>query len=381
VTSILHLITGLDTGGTETTLVRLLDRLDRSRFANSVVSLTSCGRQATRLTELGIPVTSLRMRHGVPGPMTAWRVWHAIRMARPDIVQTWLYHADLLGAVVGPAAGARVVCWNIRCADLDPADHSRSLGLVLRALGRLSTRPAAIVVNSTAGRRTHERLGYRPRRWERIPNGFDTDVFAPSATRRQEFRCRLGVQSDTPLVGLVARFHPIKDHATFMDAAAIVSKTLPRVRFVMAGRGVDQRNKALCDGLKRRGLSQSTSLIGEIDDMPSFFPALDVAVCSSYSEAFPNVIAEAMACGVPCVATAVGDTSEIIGRTGFVVAARDAAALAGGIQRMLAMEESARRMLGREARERIIAEYGLDRAVSRYERLYSELGEAKACAA
>jgi len=115
--------------------------------------------------------------------------------------------------------------------------------------------------------------------------------------------------------------------------------------------------------------------------MPSFFPALDVAVCSSYSEAFPNVIAEAMACGVPCVATAVGDTPEIIGRTGFVVAARDAVALAVGIQRMLAMEESARRMLGREARERIIAQYGLDRAVSLYERLYSELGEAKACAA
>src|SRR5690242_9418343 len=156
--SVVHLITGLDTGGAESTLVALMSRFDRRRFSSSIVSLTGEGTKGRRIRELGIPLTPLRMG-SVPGPWTMWSAARAIRAARADVVQTWLYHADLVGALVAPAAGARNVCWNIRCAELDPADHARSMRVALALLARLSSRPAAVVVNAAAGRRAHERLG------------------------------------------------------------------------------------------------------------------------------------------------------------------------------------------------------------------------------
>ena len=374
--SIVHLITGLDTGGAESTLVGLLSRFDRRRFSNSVVSLTGEGTNGHRIRELGIPLTPLHMR-SVPGPWTLWSAARAIRAARADIVQTWLYHADLVGALVAPAAGARNLCWNIRCAELDPAHHARSMRAALALLARLSPRPATIVVNAAAGRRAHERLGYRPKRWELIPNGFDTQKFSLSPERRERFRARLGVSRESPLVGLVARYHPMKDHATFIKAAAIVAGQRPDVHFVMAGLGVTRDNAALTETLEKAKLLASTHLCGEVEDVAELYAGLDIAVCSSYSEAFPNVIGEAMSCGVPCVATAVGDTADLVGTTGRIVPPRDGQALAAALLELLGFDRAARGALGRAARERIVSEYSLDRAVARYEQLYEDLAAAR----
>jgi glycosyltransferase involved in cell wall biosynthesis len=379
--TVVHLITGLDTGGSETALVRLLSRIDRRRFRSTVISLSGEGSQGHSLRALGVPVVALQMRNGVPGPATLLAVARAVRRIRPDILQTWLYHADLIGALIAPFTGCSMVCWNVRCAELDPIDHSASLRIVLRILAQLSSRPAAVVVNSVAGQRAHQALGYVPRRWQVIPNGFDTDVFAPSSTRRSAFRARLGIEPETPVIGLVARYHPMKDHATFIKAAALVAAVRPNARFVLAGRGVESSNRSLCDALRQYQLLDLTHLCGEVDDTSAVYPAFDVAVASSYSEAFPNVIGEAMACGVPCVTTAVGDAPQLVGRTGFVVPPRNPPALARAIEEVLAMDPVARYGLGTAARARIITEYSLDRAVAAYERLYEQLAEGAQCAA
>lgn len=354
-------------------LARLLSRLDRRRFASVVVSLSGTGPTEARLRAIGIPVVTLNMRRGIPGPALVWQLARAMRRVRPAIVQTWLYHADLLGAVVGRAVGVRTICWNVRCAELNPTDHSRLMSSVRWLLARLSGWPAAVVVNSSAGRRAHESCGYRPDRWELIPNGFDLEAFAPSPERRAVLRSRLGIVDDQLLVGLVARYHPIKDHATFLKAATAVAAARHDVRFLLAGRGIDERNGELMDVLAQYGLRKRTYLCGEVDDTPALFAALDVAVCSSYSEAFPNVIGEAMASGLPCVTTRVGEAPALVGDTGVVVPPRDPRALADAIGRLLSMNAAARRSLGLAARQRIADEYSLDAVVGRYERLYEEL--------
>ena len=372
-TSVVHLITDLDTGGSETALVNLVSRLDSSRFSNAVISLTNRGRHGSDLDRLGVPVTELHMKPSRPSPMALWRLRQTLRRAHPDILQTWLFHADFLGLAAGRAAGIKRICWNIRSADLRPSDHPASLFFLLRILARLSSLPVAVVVNSHAGRAAHEAFGYHPRRWELIPNGIDVAAFAPSEERRNRWRQANGIARDTPVVGLVARYHPMKDHATFLEAAGAVAARRPDVHFVMAGRGVDPTNAALVAAVARRELAGRISLCGEVTDTASLFCALDVAVSASYSEAFPNVVGEAMACGVPCVVTDAGDSARIVGGAGVVVRTRDAEGMSAAMMRLLTMDPASRAALGREARARITADYSLDRMAKRYEALYDGL--------
>lgn len=369
---VVHLITDLYIGGAEVMLARLLEQRDTATVENAVVTLGSRGPVADRIERCGIAVSSLGLRPGHVSPLALWRLVALLRRIRPDVLQTWLYHADLAGIIAGRLAGVPQIVWNIRCAELDPRDHSRSLPMLLRALSFASRWPSAIVCNSNAGRLAHERLGYSPRRWLVIPNGFDSDAFRPCPAARVELRRELGVAAKSPLVGLLARLHPMKDHDTFLRAAKIVTRTRGDVQFVAAGRGVSA-SKALAGQLSDLALGERVHLVPERSDPASFLAALDVAVSSSYGEAFPNVVGEAMACGTPCVVTDVGDSAAIVGDTGRIVPPRDPERLAAGIIQLLELDPAARASLSERARQRIIAEFSLDRAVRQYQELYTEL--------
>jgi glycosyltransferase involved in cell wall biosynthesis len=380
-----HVITDLDLGGAEVTLERLLPRLTEAGVESIVVCLSTPGPLADRIRERGTPVVELNLRPGRPNPLALVRLWSLLRGFRPDLVQTWLYHADLAGLLAGLAARVPHIVWNIRCAELDPRDHPRSLPMLLRALAFSSRIPDAVICNSEAGRLAHERLGYLPRRWEIIPNGFDTDRFKPSPDARRRLRSELGLPEETPLVGLLARYHPMKDHITFLRATRVVADHRPDVHFVAAGRGVAE-NVALNDIVRDLGLTGRVHLSAESTDAAGFLAGLDLAVSSSYSEAFPNVVAEAMACGTPCVVTDVGASAAIVGATGVVVPPRDPAALAAGMLQELARPAAARAARGEAARARVLSEYSLDAAVVRYRQLYEVLTfgqvgrESSACA-
>jgi glycosyltransferase involved in cell wall biosynthesis len=368
---VVHLITDLNVGGAEVMLVRLIERLDRNRIENVVIALDATGPLATRIRQTGVAVFGLDMTPNWISPFALWRLATLLRRLRPDILQTWLYHADFAGLIGGALARVPRIVWNIRCAELDPRDHPRSLRPLLRLLAFASARPRAIVSNSIVARRAHEQLGYSPQRWSIIPNGFDTTAFHPGSRDGRDLRAELGLGRSTTMVGLMARFHPMKDHATFLRAAARVARLLPDVHFVAAGRGVDNLTlNALAAELK---LEAAVHLIGAQVNAAAFLASLDLVVSSSYSEAFPNVIGEAMACGVPCVVTDVGDSAEIVGKCGIVVPPRDPEALADGILRALALDETSRRALGAAARERIATVYSIERAARRYEALYEEL--------
>lgn len=370
---ILHLITGLDTGGAEVNLQRLTGAIDRGRFENIVVSLTTLGPLTAVLREQDIRVEAIGMSPSLPSPAAVWRLYRLLRAERPTILQTWLYHSDLFGLLLGRAAGVTTIAWNIRCSYMGE-DYRRGInGALVGLLARLSRFPDVVVANSHAGQKEHAARGYEPKRWAVLENGFDPAVFRPQAGAPADLRGELKLEDDSVVIGLVGRYDPIKDHEGFLRAAAALHSTDGEAHFVLVGSGMDTENtilNGLIDGL---GIRARVHLMGRREDMPRLTAGLDIATCCSLGEGFPTVVGEAMACAVPCVVTDVGDAALIVGDTGIVVPAADPDALAGGWREMIAKGPLGRAELGRLALARIESQYTLSRSVERYQNLYEQL--------
>ncbi len=371
---IIHVITGLLVGGAETMLYQLVARLDRAIFHNIVVSLGDLGVMGSRIRDLGIPVFALGLHPSRPNPLPFLHLLSLLRRERPQILQTWLYHADLLGLLAGQMAGVPAIVWNIRCSEMRKDDFSQGLSLVIWMLAKLSPWPQAIITNSLAGQLDHERFGYRARRWTIIPNGFDVDLFSLCTHGCSDLRRNLGLPANIPLIGLVARFHPKKDHANFLAAAGQLHKLHPEVDFVLVGKGSDANNLDLMNQINAMGLANQFHLLGERSDVAALTRILDIATSSSaYGEGFPNAVGEAMACGVPCVVTDVGDSAYLVGKTGEVVPPGNSTALAAAWHKILSLSDSDCQTLGRAARQRIVSHFSLAEIVRQYEQFYLEL--------
>jgi glycosyltransferase involved in cell wall biosynthesis len=270
------------------------------------------------------------------------------------------------------------VLWNIRGSHCRLADEKLLTAATIWLGARLSSRPFRIVNNSLASARQHEALlGFRRDRWSIIPNGFEVERFRPSAKAREEIRAELRLKSDSLLIGLIGRYHPMKDHSNFLSAAAILRHSVPGAQFVMAGAGIDPANHALFAQSRDLGLLDCTHLLGARTDIPRVTAALDIAGSSSYSEAFPNVIGEAMSCGVPCVVTDVGDSSWLAGDTGLSVPPRDPKALAEAWLSLIARGPEGRQALGAAARERIVERFSIGAIAAQYEALYDQALDSK----
>ena len=368
---ITHLITDLEIGGAETMLYNLLSHMDRSRFQNSVISMVGNGSLASKIKELEIPVDTLGMNFGVVKPAGLFRLVRLLRKQVPAILQTWLYHADFLGLLAGKLTRLPHIVWNVRCSDMDMQHYSKLSALVVRILAALSSVPEAVVVNSESGREFHSLLGYRPRSWVLINNGFDLDRFCPNTEARITFRHELGLSDNAILIGLVARFDPMKDHATFLEAAHRLLVDNPPVHFVLVGKGIVRENKELTGVINSGHYSDRFHLLGQREDVSRIMVALDIATSSScWGEGFPNTIGEAMACGVPCVVTDAGDSARLVGDTGMVIPVRNPQALAEGWGKMIELGEVGRRHLGIAARCRIEEKFSLTAVVRRYEEFY-----------
>jgi glycosyltransferase involved in cell wall biosynthesis len=232
---LLHVITDLNVGGAEISLYRLLTCLDRTRYASQVVSLIPAGELGDRIRELGIPVFSLNMKPGQPSLSALHSLLLRMRTGRFDIVQSWLYHADLLGLLVARAANIDHVVWNIRNAYLDMSDYRRLSRVVLKGCSLLSGWPQVVICNSRAGQEFHTGLGYHPRRWLIIPNGFDPDEFNPNQQARLDIRHELDLAPNALLVGMTARFDPVKGHVEFLKAAGALVRSGIDAHFIMIG--------------------------------------------------------------------------------------------------------------------------------------------------
>lgn len=369
---VIFMITGLATGGAEMMLLKLCSRLDRHRFAPSVISLSDKGLVGPSIEALGIPVYTLGMRPSRPS-LTGWLRWRKlISTLRPDLVQGWMYHGNLAASL---AAGSSPVVWGIR-QSLYGLDKERVLTRWVIRLGAVMSRryPRAIVYNSRTSAQQHEAFGFDTSRSCTIPNGFDTEVFHPDEYARISVRQELGLSDNIVLIGLIGRYHPMKDHRNFLNAAALLGKEFPDVRFLLAGCGVDADNAALGAMIAESGLGDRVLMLGERKDIPQLNAALDIASsASAWGEGFANVIGEAMSCGVPCVVTDVGDSAWIVGNTGKVVPRRDPVALAAAWKSLILLGRDERQALGILARQRVIENFSLESVVKQYEDLYETL--------
>lgn len=371
---LLHIITDLHVGGAETMLLRLLQTSSARGMEPAVIALLPGGEVAARIAALGIPVQALGLRRAIVGPGAVTRLSAEIRRLNPDVVQTWMYHADLLGGLAARLAANPPLVWGVHNTNLDPRLTKGSTRAVVRACALLSHMlPRRIISCSEVAVPVHRRLGYAGCKFTVIPNGFDTEVFRPDALSRASVRHELGIDEETLLVGLVARFDPQKDHANFIRAASL-SAASADVRFVLVGAGCDPENERLQAYLRASGIGDRFHLLGLRRDTPRVMAALDVAVtASAYGEAFPLVVGEAMSCGVPCVVTDVGDCGAMVGNTGHLVPPRDAHALAEALVAVLRLSPDERRALGVAARERILDRYALSTIAGRYQQVYESL--------
>jgi len=374
---IVHIITGLSPDGAETMLYGLLRALDPKLYANEVICLTNRGAMADRIESLGIRVRTLNIRRATPNPVSLMSLTSAIRNSRPDIVQTWMYHSDLLGGICARLAGYANVIWNIRHSRLSvPPDKYTTL-LTARMCARASEwLPVKIVCCSRESRDMHVRLGYASSKFETIPNGFDLERFKPNPALRHAFREELGIQPETPVIGLIARFHPGKGHRTFIEAAGRLHILRPDVHFVLCGEQVDRTNEDLLRQVQSAGIASCCHLLGRMEDVARVAVSLDIATSASSSESFPNVVAEVMACGVPCVVTDVGASRTIVGNTGKVIPPNDPSAMLKAWHKLLDDGSAARRDLGSAARQRIENHFSLRACVRRYEDLYKNVVRA-----
>ena len=373
---ICNVINGTSPGGAERMLQRLITRTQSDDFEHHVVSLNHYGVVAEELAGQGIPVESLEMHERkVRLPLTTWQLARRLKQLQPDIVQTWLYVSDVAGTVARRLAvpSAKLI-WNVRHSTLDPAIDSRSLRMAASVAGRLSRRsPDRIVMNSFAAISAHCAVGYARDRIDVIPNGFDTDLFCPDPAAGKRIRHEFGIPESTPLVGLIGRFHPHKDQHTFLRAARIVADVRPDVRFLLCGNPSPISLDEMQGLVAEAGLNDHVVISTARSDMPAINAALDISACSSVTESFPNVVGEAMSCGVPCVSTFVGDAALLIGETGQIVPPSDSHAFAQGLLALLALTQAERTALGSQARKRIIERYSLNSVISAFATLWCEV--------
>lgn len=370
---ILHIITGLGQGGAERSLVNLLGSDLGRRFEHRVLSLAGLGHYGPVLFERGIAVDTLELAgtgSAVPALASLRRV---MRDARPDIVQGWMYHGNLFAELATGLFGrAAVTSWNVRQSLYDIGTEKRGTQAVIRLLKRLSSRPRAIIYNSHQSRAHHEAFGFAAVPGRVIPNGFDTARWRPDAVSRSAFRAELGVGPEAPVLGFVGRLHPQKDVPTFLAAVSAAMTARPDLHVAMVGEGLGAESGALTPWREKLPRARF-HLLGRRGDIEAILPSFDLFCLSSSSEAFPNVIGEAMAAGLPCIATDVGDCALLMGGIGRIVPPGDPVQMAEAIGEIAGMDLACRSEIGEAARARIVAHYSLDATVDAYAELYDSI--------
>ena len=358
-------ITGLEVGGAETFLCELLKHKPCD-IEVRVYSLIDGGLIANQIAALGIEVSGLHMQAGHPRVRSVLDLAAELRAYRPDIVHTWLYHADLMGGVAAKLAGVKHVVWHLHNSDLSPTRVRLMTRFVVGTCAVLSHWiPDVILSCSEAAVRVHKARGYDSKRFVVVPNGVDTQRFAPSAENRASVRAEFGLSEQGPVVGLVARVDSQKNHRGFFEAVRIFFERGGEADFMLIGRDVTPDHWQLPGWRDATGHPERLVLAGPRTDVPRVMAAFDVATSSSLGEAFPLVLIEAMSCGVPCAATDVGDSAIIVADTGVVVPPDDAEALAAAWSELLGMSRAERAEIGHRARDRVLQNYRIEQSADR----------------
>jgi len=370
---IIHIITELDVGGAELVLTNLVEELSASECRTMVICLKKRGEIADRIEQCGVTVVSLSIDRGLNVLFFMFRLRKLIKKEAPDIINTWLYHADIIGFFAARLCGIKNVIWNIRCADIDKGHFPFKTRVLVKLNSFLSRYINNVVVNSNAGKKWHVEQGYKPESWKVIPNGYDLDKWKFDGKTRIRLREALGIDEASFVIGMVARYDPLKDHRTFISAMNLVKSRYPAIKILMFGKNIDSNNKQLTDYISQYDLTDNISLLGITHNLHEYYSVFDILVSSSVTEGFPNVLAEAMACERPCVSTDVGDAALIIGNTGKIVSVSDPDTMANKVIELIMFGPEKRRELGVMARNRIQKNYSIKTMANSYKTLYDSI--------
>ena len=352
---------------------------DNPDFHHVVISLTDIGVVGQQLRAHRIEVKTMNVSNAFDMFFILRRLVKHIRKINPDIVQTWMYHADLLGGIAARLAGKRNVIWGIRSTNIR-AGGSRST-LVIRKLCAWMSYciPRKIICAAEASRQVHVALGYDAGRMLVVPNGFDLQNLNATDEQRQALRLSCGFTPDSIVIGSLGRFSPLKDHETFVRAAGKLAEKYPYLNFLLVGRDLISENMELSEWINQTGYVERFVLLGERSDAPVCLSAMDIFCLHSRTEGFPNVLGEAMAMRMPCVATDVGDAALLLGDAGMVVVKEDPVALAKGMEKLLQLTPEERASLGQKAMQRIHDSFTLTRTRERFEAVYYTMLNGSDC--
>lgn len=353
-------------------LVKLLRTLDRREFEPTVVTLIDDGALIDVVRDMGIRVETLGLRRGEVSLRGLRRLTKIVAAHEPHLIQSWMYHANVAASLARPWIPRKTpIVWNIRQSLYD-LSRERLLTRAVIHFGRYFAPHAdAIINNASISRDQHAEIGYRNATSVVIPNGFEIDRFKPDAHARASARAELGIPEDAIVVGMIARVHPQKDHAGFLESARAAAAVDPRLHFVLVGRGTDE--DGFCATISTDTFRRRLHVLGERADMPRLLSGMDILVSPSrWGEGCPNVVGEAMACGVHVIGTNIGDTASVIDTCGVVVEAGQPAALAEAMLHSAALPPSARLTIGDAARERIREHYSIHSIAARYAQLWQD---------
>jgi glycosyltransferase involved in cell wall biosynthesis len=360
---LVFLIRSLGAGGAQRQLVELAKGLDRKLFNVTVLCFYPEGALVRELLSARVPVVSLNKRGRWEVCRFLLRMAQELRKQRPDILHPYMTGPNLIAMLMKPLLRSTRIVWGMRASNVELTGIADKMLARLEAL--LASRASLVIFNSAAGRAFCRSSGFAKARSVVIPNGVDVTRFSPDRrTGAQQRKC-WGISTSSLVIGLVGRIDPMKDHRTFLKAAAILAKSRANARFVCIGSGPDGYVNELHSLARELGADGRIVWTGIINDMPSAYRALDICCSSSaFGEGTPNCVAEAMACGVPCVVTDVGDSRLVVGETGIAVPPNDPEALARGLA-IMANRIVQEPELGNAARARIVSNFSLPMLVAK----------------
>jgi glycosyltransferase involved in cell wall biosynthesis len=366
---IIHMIVGLGNGGAERMLYNLISSQEKERYNIEVISMTQKGKYGPLIEEQGIKVHELNMNKGIMNFRALFKCLSLVKGA--DVLQTWMYHADLLGFFVGKINKVPKIIWGIRHSNLDLDKNKKLTVLIAKINSILSKYVDSIVSCSIVATQSHVKFGYKKNKIVTIPNGFDLKQFKYNQNAKKEICNQLNIEEDNKIISMVGRWHILKDHKNLIKAFyQLTNNTNLKIKLLLVGPDINNSNQELVSLIRKYNLGANILLLGVRGDIPNIMSASDLLISSSSGEGFPNVIGEAMACGTICVVTDVGDSAYIVGDTGFVVPSQNSEALASAILKGLELNAKDTKCKSERAKFRVEQEFELSKIVNKFENLY-----------
>ncbi len=358
-------------------LAKLLENGSASagRYEQSVLSLMVPGELQGRIRATGTPISTLSMRAGVPSPRAAGRLIHLARKTAPDMVMGWMHHGSIAAWYAARALHPhRPIIWNVRRSLTDISHEKLLTRFLLHRTARLSSQVDAIIFNSHVARQQYIALGYANDHITVIPNGFDCEYFKPRPEARERLTQLFGIDGSRPIIGMIARYHPMKDPATLVEAVCRLRLEGPDAHLLVVGTGMNHLARHIGPALANSLPSDRLTLADQRFDVAEWLPGLDLLVLpSAWGEGFPNILGEAMASGVPCVATDIGNSAWVVGEAGTIVPPRDPEAMRAAMAAILSLSTDARRTLGMSGRARIEEQFSIGSVAGQYVALYDNV--------